>query len=128
MNQLQNLLMDCLIDTKHVENAAILTAKNGTVSAASPGFNIKAPQAQMFIDSFQHTAVTRESGFRFQSKHYTCVRADRNSIYSKSNGHGLILVKTAVYIIVATYNENMYASVCVEAVEKLAEYLREKGK
>ncbi|KAJ8410263.1 hypothetical protein AAFF_G00202440 [Aldrovandia affinis] len=128
MNQLQNLLTDCLINTKHVENAAIITTKNATIRAASQMFNIQAPQVQMFIDVFQHTALTREEGFYFLGKSYTCVRADRNSIYSKSNGHGLILVKTALYIIVATYNDSMYPSVCVEAVEKLAEYLREKGK
>lgn len=31
----------------------------------------------------------------------------------------MILVKTAHYVIVATYNDSMYPSVCVEAVEKL---------
>ena len=31
----------------------------------------------------------------------------------------MILVKTALYVIVATYNDSMYPSVCVEAVEKL---------
>uniref|UniRef100_A0A674A4N3 Profilin n=1 Tax=Salmo trutta TaxID=8032 RepID=A0A674A4N3_SALTR len=124
MNQFQNLINDCLIDTKHVESAVILVAKTAAVTAAS----VLPPQAQIFIDSFKHMTLTREQGFYFQDKAYTCVRADRNSIYCKCGTHGLILVKTAHYVIVATYNESMYPSVCVEAVEKLAVYLKDKGK
>ncbi|KAI1897861.1 hypothetical protein AGOR_G00087620 [Albula goreensis] len=128
MNQLQNLITDCLIDTKHVETAAVITVKNATQSAASHKFKLQEKQVQMLINLFQHTTLIREEGFGFLGKTYTCVRADGNSIYAKSGGHGLVLVKTGVYIIVATYNDSMYPSVCVEAVEKLGEYLREKGK
>ncbi|XP_023842895.1 profilin-4 isoform X2 [Salvelinus sp. IW2-2015] len=128
MNQFQNLINDCLIDTKHVESAVILVAKTAAVTAASARFQVLPTQAQIFIDSFKHMTSTRERGFYFQDKAYTCVRADRNSIYCKCGTHGLILVKTALYIIVATYNDSMYPSVCVEAVEKLAVYLKDKGK
>ncbi|XP_034153257.1 profilin-4 isoform X1 [Esox lucius] len=151
MNQFHNLINDCLIDTKHVESAAILVAKTATVTAASARFQtrLKSPltgpptlssgiwspiqqvlpsQAQMFVDAFKNTTLTRERGFHFQDKAYACVRADRNSIYCKYATRGLIMVKTALYIIVATYNDSMYPSVCVEAVEKLAVYLKEKGK
>ncbi|XP_024292261.1 profilin-4 [Oncorhynchus tshawytscha] len=128
MNQFQNLINDCLIDTKHVESAVILVAKTAAVTAASARFQVLPTQAQIFIDSFKHMTSTRERGFYFQDKAYTCVRADRNSIYCKCGTHGLILVKTALYVIVATYNDSMYPSVCVEAVEKLAVYLKEKGK
>ncbi|XP_034153258.1 profilin-4 isoform X2 [Esox lucius] len=128
MNQFHNLINDCLIDTKHVESAAILVAKTATVTAASARFQVLPSQAQMFVDAFKNTTLTRERGFHFQDKAYACVRADRNSIYCKYATRGLIMVKTALYIIVATYNDSMYPSVCVEAVEKLAVYLKEKGK
>ncbi|XP_076834694.1 profilin-4 [Brachyhypopomus gauderio] len=128
MNQFQMLINDCLIDTKHVENAAILVARSGRVTAVSSRFQLTPRDAQMFTDSFKRATLTREQGFSFEEKDFTCVRADRNSIYCKCGDNGLILVKTALLVIVATYNESMYPSVCVEAVEKLAEYLREKGK
>ena len=38
---------------------------------------------------------------------------------------GLVLVRTTTLLIVASYNENMYPSVCVEAVEKLGKAYRE---
>ncbi|KAM6980190.1 profilin-4 [Aplochiton taeniatus] len=128
MNQYQNLINDCLIDTKHVEAAVLFAAKNGTIIAASSRFQVSPQQAQMLIESFKHLAATRENGIDFQEKNYTCVRADRNSIYCKCGTHGLVLVKTQLYVLVATYNDTMYPSVCVEAVEKLGEYLKEKGK
>ncbi|XP_071781915.1 profilin-4 [Centroberyx gerrardi] len=128
MNQYQILINDCLIGTKHVETAALLLAKDASITAASPRCQISPQQAQLFTDSFKYTSTTREKGLHYQDRQYTCVRADHSSIYCKSDGHGLIIVKTLLYVLVATYNDNMYPSVCVEAVEKLAEYLREKGK
>lgn len=44
------------------------------------------------------------------------------------NNEGLVLVKTEMYIICATYTRGMYPSVCVEAVEKLGDYFKSKGK
>ncbi|XP_062863878.1 profilin-4 isoform X2 [Trichomycterus rosablanca] len=89
---------------------------------------IHSKEVQMLTDAFKHLDATRGQGLCFKERKFRCVRADRNSIYCKSGGQGLILVKTALYVMVATYTESMYPSVCVEAVEKLAEYLREKGK
>uniref|UniRef100_A0A3B3TC87 Profilin n=1 Tax=Paramormyrops kingsleyae TaxID=1676925 RepID=A0A3B3TC87_9TELE len=129
MNRLQILIDDCLIGTKHVGSAAILTIKNASVAAATARFNVSMCSKHCALCTLYYIFLfTRERGLSFQDKSYTCVRADRNSVYSKSNAQGLILVKTSLYIIVATYNENMYPSVCVEAVEKLADYLREKEK
>ncbi|XP_028654948.1 profilin-4 [Erpetoichthys calabaricus] len=128
MNQLPNLINECLINTKHVENAAIINFKLATVVAASSRFNMPMPQIQKFIEAFKRTPHTRQEGLYFQDRNYTCVRADKHSIYGKCKEGGLILVKTGMYILVATYNEDMYPSVCVEAVEKLGQYLREKDK
>ncbi|KAG1972586.1 profilin-4 [Pimephales promelas] len=127
MNPFSKLLEEGLINTKHVEGAVILVANTGDVTAAS-NFTVCPEQVQMLIDSFKHLDVTRQRGLHFRNKFYTCVRADKHSIYTKCEGHGLILVRTALYVIVATYSQSMYPSICVEAVEKLAEYLREKGK
>ncbi|KAL1257961.1 hypothetical protein QQF64_011205 [Cirrhinus molitorella] len=85
-------------------------------------------QTQMFLDAFKQVNLTRRRGLKFRNKQYICLRADRHSIYTKCAGHGLLLVRTALYVIVATYSQSMYPSICVEAVEKLAEYLRKKGK
>lgn len=36
---------------------------------------------------------------------------------------GVVVVKTHVYLLVATYIEGMYPSVCVEATEKLGKFV-----
>ncbi|XP_043918702.1 profilin-4 isoform X2 [Protopterus annectens] len=126
MNQLQNLLKEVLTGTKHVESAAVIHLKDGVVLAATPGFYLQ--DIQTVIDAFKNPRMTRTEGLYFQDKSYKCVRADEKSIYSKNNDHGLVIVKTISYLIAATYREGMYPSVCVEAVEKLGDYFKEKGK
>ncbi|XP_039388472.1 profilin-4 [Mauremys reevesii] len=127
MNQIQSLLNDCLIKTKHVEHAAIIKLKDETVWASTPGFNLQ-PQHALLLSSafFKNLLHVRREGLYFKEQHYKCVRADECSIYLKNEDIGLIAVKTDSYILVATYSEGMYPSVCVEAVEKLANYFRDK--
>nr|XP_032640775.1 profilin-4 isoform X2 [Chelonoidis abingdonii] len=120
MNQIQSLLNDCLIKTKHVEHAAIIKLKDEIVWASTLGFNLQ-PQYALLLSSafFKNLLHVRREGLYFKEKHYKCVRADECSIYLKNEDRGLIAVKTDSYILVATYSEGMYPSVCVEAVEKL---------
>ncbi|EGV91876.1 Profilin-4 [Cricetulus griseus] len=63
--------------------------------------------------------ITRREGLYFREKDYKCVRADDYSLYAKNENTGVIVVKTHLYLLVATYTAGMYPSVCVEATEKL---------
>ncbi|XP_008591927.1 PREDICTED: profilin-4 isoform X3 [Galeopterus variegatus] len=42
-----------------------------------------------------------------------------------SENTGVVVVKTRLYLLVATYTEGMYPSICVEAAEKLGNELHE---
>ena len=46
----------------------------------------------------------------------------------KSGDGGFVAARTSTQILVALYTSNMYPAVCIEAVEKLAEYFKEKGR
>uniref|UniRef100_A0A8D0HV76 Profilin n=1 Tax=Sphenodon punctatus TaxID=8508 RepID=A0A8D0HV76_SPHPU len=84
-------------------------------------------QTHLFIHTFYKNLLqVRREGLYFKNKHFAWVRADDNSIYVKWQDQGLVAAKTDTYILLATYSQGMYPSVCVEAVEKLADYLREK--
>nr|XP_034331859.1 profilin-4-like isoform X2 [Crassostrea gigas] len=126
MNQLQNLLHDSLIATDNVHHCAIIRRKDCNVRASSVGFNLD--QVKMMLDASESPSQAWENGIYFDDQQYTCDRADNNSIYGKCDKGGLILVKTQSMLIVATYTEFMLPSVCEEAVEKLADYFKEKGK
>nr|KAF6430048.1 profilin family member 4 [Molossus molossus] len=75
----------------------------------------------------KNSLQARREGLYFKEKDYKCVRADDYSLYAKNENTGVVVVKTNLYLLVATYTEGMYPSVCVEATEKLGEYLRRKG-
>nr|XP_025948102.1 profilin-4 isoform X3 [Dromaius novaehollandiae] len=127
MNELQALLNDCLVRTKHVENAALINIDERKVCASTFGFNVPEENALNLICAFYKNLVqVRREGLYFKEKYYKCVRADEHSIYLHNPDGGLIVVKTYTFILVATYRAGMYPSVCVEAVEKL-DYFREKG-
>lgn len=128
MSQLQNLLHDALISTEHVQQCAIVRRKDCSIRASSVGFNLYQDQVQLLLDAFKNPPQTREEGIYFDDRQYKCVRADKTSIYGKCENRGLILVKTLTLLLIATYTDSMYPSVCVEAVEKLADYFKEKGK
>ncbi|XP_033100453.1 profilin-4-like [Anneissia japonica] len=128
MNQLQNLLHDALIGTGHVEHCAIIRRKDTSLRASSAGFTLHNDQMQRLVTAFKDPPRTREEGLFYNNKLYKCVRADKSSIYAKCDKSGLVLVKTATLIIFGTYNPNMFPSVCVEAIEKLADYFKEKDK
>ncbi|XP_075450965.1 profilin-4 [Ascaphus truei] len=126
MNQIQTFLYDCLIRTQHVESASLIKIKQGIVFTSPPRFHMQLPLPEVIIDAFENTPVIRRDGLHFRGKNYKCVRADENSIYAKCGEEGVVLVKTQRYILLATYREGMYPSVCVEAAEKLGSFLREK--
>ncbi|BFZ09937.1 hypothetical protein BsWGS_12976 [Bradybaena similaris] len=127
MNQLSGLLQDALMATDHVQQCAIIRREDGNIRASSVGFNVYPDQVKIFVDAFKNPRQTREEGIYYDDKNYKCVRADSNSVYAKCEKSGLVLAKTATVLIFATYTENMFPSVCVEAVEKLADYFKDKG-
>jgi hypothetical protein len=40
----------------------------------------------------------------------------------------MILARTTQFVIAGVYNEEMHPSIAAEAIEKLADYFRKKGK
>ncbi|XP_075719964.1 profilin-4 isoform X3 [Rhinoderma darwinii] len=119
MNQIQNLLYDALIKTQHVESAALIKIREAIALTSPPGFQLHPQQLRAIIDAFKNTPALRRDGFHFRDKNYKCIRADKNSIYAKCDNDGVIMVKTKSNILLTTYHDGMYPSVCVEATEKL---------
>eukprot|EP00075_Anas_platyrhynchos_P004026 XP_012948854.1 profilin-4 isoform X3 [Anas platyrhynchos] len=85
MSQLQALLNDGLIRTKHVENAAIININERKVCASTSGFYVPPENAINLIYTFYNNLMqVRREGLYFKQKHYKCVRADEDSIYLKN--------------------------------------------
>ncbi|XP_063087776.1 profilin-4 [Cavia porcellus] len=128
MSQLHNLLLDSLLGTKHIDSAALIKLQEKSLCVTSPGFNIMPSDIQTLVNGFAKNPLqTRREGLYFKEKDYKCVRADDYSLYAKNGNTGVVVVKTRLHLLVATYVAGMYPSICVEATEKLGEYLRKKG-
>ncbi|XP_007901487.1 profilin-4 isoform X1 [Callorhinchus milii] len=128
LDQIDNLLTNALIATNHVQNCAMVIIKTGKVVGTSKGFKLRLQDIQTLQRAFKNANVIRDDGIYFQNEKYSCVRVDNHSVYARNEGKGMVIVKTAKFLIVGTYIEGMYPSVCVEALEKLAEYFKSKGK
>ncbi|XP_005400439.1 PREDICTED: profilin-4 isoform X1 [Chinchilla lanigera] len=128
MSQLQSLLLDALLGTKHVDSAALIKLQERSLCVATPGFSVMPSDVQTLVNGFAKNPLqARREGLYFKEKDYKCVRADDYSLYAKNENTGIVVVKTHLYLLVATYTAGMYPSICVEATEKLGEYLRKKG-
>ncbi|KAL5457200.1 hypothetical protein EMCRGX_G034445 [Ephydatia muelleri] len=128
MNVLSGLLQDSLISTGHVECCTIIKRSDGTIVANSTGYEPTGEQVTALQRAFEDSTTARTQGIRFNGSLYKCVRADKTSVYAKKEGSGFVAVQTSSYIVYGSYSSSMFPSVCVEAVEKLGEYFREKGK
>nr|XP_020833668.1 quinone oxidoreductase PIG3-like isoform X4 [Phascolarctos cinereus] len=84
MSSVQNLLLESLLGTKHVDNAAIIKIHARTVLVSSPGFNISPSDIRVLVNGFSKNPVqVRRDGLYFREKDYKCVRADERSLYAK---------------------------------------------
>jgi len=132
LKQLNNLLYDALIATGHVKNCVLINRQNLEIEAKSEGYQPSLKQISELVNGFKNSSRLRKEGLYFNNLSHKCIRADKYSIYAKSlkekTPSGFVAVRTAAYVLVATFIESMFTSVCIEATEKLAEYLREKGR
>ncbi|XP_006515204.1 profilin-4 isoform X2 [Mus musculus] len=104
------------------------TFNPSTQEAEAGGSPVMPSDVRTLLNGFaKNPLLTRREGLYFKEKDYKCVRADDYSLYAKNENTGVVVVKTNMYLVVATYTAGMYPSVCVEATEKLGEYLRKKG-
>ncbi|XP_008591921.1 PREDICTED: profilin-4 isoform X1 [Galeopterus variegatus] len=126
MSHLHNLLLDTLLGTKHVDGAALIKLQERSLCVTSPGFSVMPSDVRTLVNGFAKNPLqARREGLYFKEKVYKCVRADEHSLYAKNENTGVVVVKTRLYLLVATYTEGMYPSICVEAAEKLGNELHE---
>ena len=125
---MQDLVQKCLIETGHVEYAAIFRRQDSSLRVASPGLNLSSDEICYLVSLFDDLPDCREEGVTFGGTTYRTTRADKLSIYSVNKGAGLVLVKTKTLIIFASWTNSHYASVCIESAESVGSYFKEKGK
>ncbi|KAK5666622.1 hypothetical protein BDV3_006089 [Batrachochytrium dendrobatidis] len=127
---MNSLLQEALMGTRHISHAGIIRQKDGVIKAKSPNFLLVPTDLAKIEAAFEHPRDARsgDSSISFLDIPYRAVRADSLSIYAKNDKAGIIISKTIQHYIIAVYDSTMYPSIAVEAVEKLADYFRNKNK
>ena len=77
------MIQSHLIGSGHVECAALLRRKDGTVKAASLGFQPSRELVKAVTAAVRDPASAREHGVNYNGASYTCVRADQWAVYGK---------------------------------------------
>lgn len=72
-------------------------------------------------------AAVLGGGLMLEGQKYMVLRADDPSIYVRKGSDGACISKTNQCILIGWYGEKVQAGQCNQAVEKLADYLRENG-
>ncbi|KAI9012800.1 Profilin-4 [Gaertneriomyces sp. JEL0708] len=128
---MNSFIDEALLATKHVDQAAIIRIKDGAVKAKSQKFWMSSQEWGQIQNAFANPREVRtlDPGLTVLDQDFRVIRADQVAVYAKNDDRcGVVIAKTSQYYILGTYNAKMFASICAEAVEKLAEYLRKKNK
>ena len=128
MNEIQDLIQKRLVDTGHVEHAALFRRQDSSLRVASLGLSFTPDEISYFVSLFEDLPASREEGVSYAGNTYHTVRADKYSIYSVYKGAGVVLVKTKTLIVFASWNSSQHPSVCIESAENMGSYFKEKGK
>ncbi|WFD34972.1 profilin, required for normal timing of actin polymerization in response to thermal stress [Malassezia cuniculi] len=115
-----------LVGTGKVSQAAILGLKGGVWATAS-GFNVAPNEQQAIIAGFDDPSALQANGIYANGKKYLTLQANPRSIYGKSGGDGICLVKTNQAVLVATYSSPLLPGDANKVVEGLADYLISVG-
>jgi len=115
-----------LVGTGKVKKAAIL-GQQGGVWATSDGYELSAQEQAAVLDAFDNPGEARASGIRLAGTKYIILNADDQSVHGKASADGFVLARTRQAVLVTEYIAPIQHQEAFDAVEKLADYLREKG-
>eukprot|EP01027_Heterolobosea_sp_BB2_P002506 GEZU01003763.1.p2 GENE.GEZU01003763.1~~GEZU01003763.1.p2 ORF type:complete len:122 (-),score=38.25 GEZU01003763.1:155-520(-) len=117
----QSYVDDQLVATGAVTQAAI-AGLDGSIWAKSNGFGITQDEAKQIASGFGSFGGVTVAGTR-----YVTINSDDKFIYGKKGATGCVCVKTKKACIIAVYNETIQPGRCAMIVEKVGDFLIEKG-
>ncbi|BFU23044.1 profilin, putative [Entamoeba histolytica HM-1:IMSS-B] len=110
--------------------SAVIIGMDGTENAVSLHCHLEKNEIANLISLFGDSKK-RQTGMKIKLKGTGCIiqyGGDRTiTAMSEKEDEGFVIVKTKQVIIVATYGDYMKEEQCLLVVEKLADYLIQKG-
>mgnify|MGYP002476880476 FL=1 len=112
-----------LVGTGHVEKAAIV-GPNGSIWAASPGWNIAAAEITAIASGWPNFSST---GVKIAGTKFMFLRGDDQVVVAKDKATGLCIGKTKQAFVIGYHNDKMQLGNCNKEVLKIVDYLSEQG-
>jgi profilin len=126
----QTYIDKTLLESGHLDQAAIVSLDGSSTWATSSGFTIS-PEEGKAIAAVLTTKEAKDSafaeGFHVSGQRYVATKAEDRSLYGRQGRTGIAIAKTAQTIIIGHYGEQHTAGNAANVVEKLADYLIGQG-
>ncbi|GAA93843.1 hypothetical protein E5Q_00489 [Mixia osmundae IAM 14324] len=115
-----------LVGTGKISKAAILGLQGG-VWAASSGYTISPEEQKALTAGYVNSDGVQANGVRLGGQKFFCLQANKESIYGKKGGDGVVTAKCIQCILVGEYAAPTQPGEATKVVEGLADYLRGVG-
>ncbi|PVD23007.1 hypothetical protein C0Q70_16268 [Pomacea canaliculata] len=100
-------------------------------ATTSSHFQVEPEEFTYLTAGFQDDSGLRQRGLRVGGSHYTMTRlSNRGSIMvarDAASGHGCVICCCSRCVIVAAYEDSSQLGACYSAVERLGDFLLDKG-
>ncbi|XP_041359665.1 profilin-like [Gigantopelta aegis] len=119
-----------LLERGYVTDAALHDVKDGKRWATSPEFQVLPEEAVEIVNGFQDGGERlRQNGLYIAHTKYSVTHSDSRVIVGQedSTGTGCVLFKCQTCVIIATHSKTIAAAQCQSVVERVGEFLRNKG-
>ncbi len=107
-------------------SGALIMGLDGNV-LASKNLNLKSTESSRIIASLAVPSLVLREGVFVNGIVYQTLKADSSSIYGRGGAGGVILAKTGKTVIIGTFGANLQQNAAIDAVEKLAAFVRSIG-
>lgn len=117
---------DQLVGTGHVSKAAIC-GTDGSIWAKSPDWNVTPEELKSIATVLPSPENFSMTGIVLASQKYFFLSSTEDSVRGKSGADGIHITKTKQAFIIGMYVNPIVPGQCANAVESLADYLRNAG-
>ncbi|KAK7482274.1 hypothetical protein BaRGS_00026517 [Batillaria attramentaria] len=120
-----------LVDKGLVSQCAIYSMGGTQWASSCPRFSITQQHFQHMMDGFQDPTELRTDGLEVGDVHFTLTRLSNRDCMMvarcSATGAGCVIYRCARCVIIATHEDALQPGMCYNAVERLGDFLLEKG-
>ncbi|XP_005110024.1 profilin-2 [Aplysia californica] len=120
-----------LLERGAVSAFAVYSRRNGRVWTETPDLHVTPEEVSSIVNGFTDDLQLRVQGIHFWGQEFVLTRMSWNHVMmvgrSSASGRGCVVYLCRTCVVIATHEEGPQTSLCYSAVEKLGDFLVDKG-